>query len=87
MANRLEHEFPSVRWQAVPQGVDREIVRRAIERGRQLRSETIRRSGRTAFGALRSGFARALALVRCTALGLARRPAAADCWRGAAGGA
>ena len=87
MANRLEHEFPSVRWQAVPQGVDREVVRRAIERGRQLRSETIRRSGRTAFGALRSGCMRAVALVRCTALSLGGRPAAADCWRSATGGA
>ncbi len=87
MANRLEHEFPSFRWQAVPQGVDRELVRRSIERGRQLRSEAIRRTGRAAFGGLRSGLARAIALVRCTTLSLAGRPAAADCWRGHPGSA
>ena len=83
MTNRFEREFPSVRWQAVPpRGVDHEPVRRAIERGRQLRSEAIRRSGRAAAGALCAGLARAVTLVRCTALSLAGRTQAAECWRG-----
>jgi hypothetical protein len=81
MSNRLEHEFPAVRWQAMPgRGSDREVIRFAVERGRQLRSEAIRRNGRATFGALRGGLARAMAFLRCTALGLARRPDAGDCW-------
>jgi hypothetical protein len=85
MANHLEHEFPAVRWQAVPRcRVDHELVRRYVERGRQLRSEAIRRSGRATFRAVRQGAARTLAFLRCTALGLAGRPDAGDCWRGSA---
>ncbi len=81
MSNRLEHEFPAVRWQAVPaRGFDHEVVRGAIARGRQLRSEAIRRSGRATFRALRRGLARATTFLCCTALGLAGRPSAGDCW-------
>ena len=81
MSNRLEREFPAVRWRVVPaREIDREVLRGAIERGRQLRSEAIRRSGRATFGALWRGFARALAFLRCAALGLAGRPDAGDCW-------
>jgi hypothetical protein len=82
MANRLEHEFPAVRWQAVPSaGLDHAVVRRAIERGRQLRSEAIRRSGQAAFGAARRGLARGVAFLRCTALAVAGRASGIDCWR------
>ena len=85
MSNRLEHEFPAVRWQALAdRGVDPEVVRRAILRARQLRSEAIRQSGRAGLQAVRRGLVRAVAFVRCTALGLAGRPVAADCWRGSA---
>lgn len=81
MSNRLEHEFPAVRWRAVPPGgIDPELIRRYVERGRQLRSEAIRRSGRSAFGAMRRGLARATAWARCTTLSVGGRPSAADCW-------
>jgi hypothetical protein len=83
MANRFEHEFRASRWQAVPApAVDREVIRRYVERGRQLRSEAIRQGGRSAFDTVRRGLARIVTFVRCTALGLVRRPEAADCWRG-----
>jgi hypothetical protein len=82
MANRFEHEFPSIRWQAVPDDVERETIRRAVERGRQLRAEAIRHGGRAGLRALRSALGRAMALVRCTALSLGGQPEAADCWRG-----
>jgi hypothetical protein len=83
MRHRREGDFAAVRWQSMPpDGSDREVVRRAIERGRQLRSEAIRRGGRATFDALRRGFFRAATFLRCAALGLAGRPQAADCWRG-----
>ena len=85
MANHLEHEFPAVRWQAVPsRGIDRELVRRYVERGRQLRSEAIRRGGRAAFAVLDRAVLRVVSLVRCTSLSLGGRPDAGDCWRGSA---
>ncbi len=85
MSNRLEREFPTVRWQAVPAGgIDHEVVRRAIERGRQLRSEAIRRSGRATFDAVQRGLARATTFLRCRASGLAGRPDADDRWTGSA---
>jgi hypothetical protein len=83
MANHLEHEFPAVRWQAVPsQGIDRELVRRYVERGHQLRSEAIRRGGRAGLQALGRAVLRFVAFMRCTSLSLGGRPDAGDCWRG-----
>jgi hypothetical protein len=83
MANHLEHEFPAVRWRAVPaQEIDRELVRRYVERGRQLRSEAIRRGGRAVVAALGRAAFRVVTLVRCTRLSLGGRPDAGDCWRG-----
>jgi hypothetical protein len=43
MSNRLEHEFPAVRWRAtLPRGIDRGLVRAAMVRGRQLQRAAIR---------------------------------------------
>jgi hypothetical protein len=79
MRARHEGDFAAVRWQAMPpDGIDREVVRRAILRARQLRSEAIRQAGRTTFEALRRGLARAATFLRCAALDLAGRPQAAD---------
>lgn len=50
MANRLEQEFPEVTWSAMPPigpaGLPPEVVRRYLERGRQLRNQAIRHSVR-----------------------------------------
>jgi hypothetical protein len=37
MSNRLEHKFPAVHWRAtLPRGIDHDLVRAALVRGRQL---------------------------------------------------
>ncbi len=87
MSNSLEHEFPTVRWQAVARGSDPELIRRHIERGRQLRSEAIRQSGRAMLDALSRAAHRVVTSVRCGALSLGGRPQASDCWRGSTGSA
>jgi hypothetical protein len=58
VSNRLEHEFPAVRWRAVaPCAIDPDLVRVAMARGRRLQGVALRRGVR---GAVRS-LARALA--------------------------
>ena len=48
MSNRLAHEFPTVRWHAaVPRGIDHDLVRTALVRGRHLQGAAIRRGARS----------------------------------------
>ena len=71
MSNRLEHEFPAARWRAdFPRGVDHDLVRTAMARGRHLHGAAIRRGTRAAAVTI----ARALAeFLRCGAYGIAKR--------------
>jgi hypothetical protein len=73
MSNRLEHEFPTVRWhRSVPGGVDHHLVRSALAHGRHLQGAAIRR-GLRAIGRALAGF------VRCGAYGIAKQAPASDC--------
>ena len=73
MSNRLEHEFPAVRWhRSLPRGVDHHLVRSALVRGRHLQGAAIRR-GLRAVGRALAGF------IRCGAYGIAKRPPTPDC--------
>lgn len=81
MSNRLEHEFPALRWhRPVPRSVQhRELVRAAIAHGRRLHGTAIRRGARAVFAA-------AAQFVRCGAYGIAKQPPAQDCGRAAGSG-
>jgi len=85
MSNRLEHEFPAVRWRAaLPRGIDHDLVRTAMARGRHLQGAAIRRGMRAAAVAV----VRALAeFIRCGAYGIAKRAPERDCRPGAESGA
>jgi hypothetical protein len=85
MSNRLEHEFPAVRWRAaVPRGIDHDLVRSAMARGRHLQGAAIRRGVR----AVAVTVGRALAeFVRCGAYGIAKRAPERDCRPAAKSGA
>ena len=85
MSNRLEHEFPAVRWRAaVPRGIDHDLVRSAMARGRHLQGAAIRRGVR----AVAVTVGRALAeLIRCGAYGIAKRAPERDCRPAAKSGA
>ena len=77
MSNRLEHEFPAVRWRAaLPRGIDHDLVRPAMARGRHLQGAAIRRGVRS----LAVSAARALAeFIRCGAYGIAKQAPGRDC--------
>ena len=77
MSNRLEHEFPPVRWRAaLPRGIDHDLVRTAMARGRHLQGAAIRRGVR----AIAVTVGRALAeFIRCGAYGIAKRAPERDC--------
>lgn len=85
MSNRLEHEFPPVRWRAaLPRGIDHDLVRTAMARGRHLQGAAIRRGVR----AMAVTVGRALAeFIRCGAYGIAKRAPERDCRRAAKSGA
>lgn len=90
MSNRLEQEFPEVTWSATPPigpgGVPPEVMREYLDRGRQLRSQALRKSSRAAGAAAVRGLVWLAAFIRCTARALARRRHARDCWAGSAHG-
>jgi hypothetical protein len=91
MSNRLEQEFPEVAWQALPPigpgGVPPEAMRHYLERGRQLRSRTLRNSLRAGGAAVVRGGVSLVTVIRCAAHALVRRRPARDCWAGSAHGA
>ena len=74
MSNRLEHEFPVVRWRAaLPRGIDHDLVRTAMARGRR---------------GIALSAARALVeFIRCGAYGIAKRAPEHDCRPAAKSGA
>jgi hypothetical protein len=77
MSNRLEHEFPVARWQtAVPRGLDHDLVRSAMMRGRHLQGAAIRHGAGLALSAV----VRALAgFIRYGASGIAKRAPGQAC--------
>ena len=85
MSNRLEHEFPVVRWRAaLPRGIDHDLVRTAMARGRHLQGAAIRRGAR----GIALSAARALVeFIRCGAYGIAKRAPEHDCRPAAKSGA
>jgi hypothetical protein len=87
MSNRLEQEFPDTSWRAVPpvgpRGLERDVVRRYVARGHQLRSQAIQKALHDANAAVVRALVRVAAFVRC-AHGFTRRPPAHDCWPGPA---
>lgn len=87
MANRLEQEFPRIRWQATaplgPGGASPEIVQQYIERGRHLRSRALRQSARAVVRAPRLS----IAFFRRMIAGAAARVPAHDRWSSPAHGA
>jgi hypothetical protein len=91
MSNRLEQEFPEVAWQAMPPvgpaGVSTEVMRRHLERGRQLRSRALRNSVRAAVAGVVRGLVSLVTFLRSAAHALVRRRSARDCWAGSAHGA
>jgi hypothetical protein len=88
MSNRLEHEFPEVRWQAgPPERIDHDLVRHHLEQARRLRSEAIRAATRAALAAARTVLARAAAVLGDRDRGRARQRSDCDRWAGAAPGA
>ena len=91
MSNRLEQEFPEVAWQAMPPvgpgGVPPEVMRRYLERGRQLRSRALRSSVRAGGAAVVRGVVSFVTFIRCAGHALVRRRPARDCWAGSAHGA
>jgi hypothetical protein len=84
MSNRLEQEFPNTSWRAVPpvgpRGLERDVVRRYVARGHELRSQAIRKALRDANAAVVRALIRVAAFVRCAAHGFTRRPPEHDCW-------
>ena len=77
MSNRLEHEFPAVRWRAVaPRAIDHDLVRVAMAHGRRLQGVALRRGVRGALGSLARAFA---GVLRSGADAIARRAPARGC--------
>lgn len=91
MANRLEQEFPEVTWSAMPPigpaGLPPEVVRRYLERGRQLRNQAIRHSVRALRAAVLRRLVVSATFIRCAVHACVRRRPARDCWAGSARGA
>lgn len=56
MANRLEQEFPETGWRATlsigARGLDPDLIRRGLDRGRRLRNQAIRTGVRRSIAAL-----------------------------------
>jgi hypothetical protein len=69
MSNRLEQEFPSTSWRAAApigtRGLDPDLVRRGLDRGRRLRNQAIRNS-------LHSGIAAVVGRVPGRGVGVGR---------------
>ena len=77
MSNRLEHEFPPVRWRsAAPRGIDHDLVRSAVMRGRRLQGAAIRRGARGVLSAVAGALAD---FIRCGAYGIAKRAPERGC--------
>jgi hypothetical protein len=91
MANRLEQEFPKTSWRAVPpvgpRGRERDVVRRYVARGHELRSQAVRESLRGAGVGMARARVRVAAFLRRAIRGLGRRPPEHDCWPTPAHGA
>ena len=86
MSNRLEQEFPNTSWRVLPpvgpRGLERDVVRRYVARGHELRSQASQRALRDASAAVVRALVRVAAFVRCAAAhGFTRRPPEHDCWR------
>jgi hypothetical protein len=89
MSNRLEQEFPNTTWRALPpvgpRGLERDVVRRYVARGHELRSQAVRESLRGAGAGMASTAIRVAAFLRRALRGLGRRSPEHDCWTPAHG--
>ena len=82
MSNRLELEFPPQRWPARPGGQDAlssDVVKRALIRGHELRSQALRRAGRRVLAIAAHVLAAIVTFFHCAAYGIAKRPPEHDC--------
>jgi hypothetical protein len=90
MSNRLEQEFPRTSWRAIPpvgpRGLDT-ALRRSIARGRELRSQAVRKSARGVIVAAARGFVAVAAFVRRPGHDPTERPPERECWGSPAHGA
>ena len=73
MSNRLDQEFPESPWQAVPP-IGPDGIQLYLERGRQLRAETLAAGARAVAGALVAAFRAVVRFVRYAGYGIAKRP-------------
>lgn len=81
MSNRLEHEFPAVRWhRSSPRQLQDHLVNAALVRGKRMQAAAIRHAVRTVI-------ASAAQFIRCGAYGIAKRAPDRDCGRTAQSGA
>ena len=91
MSNRLEQEFPSTSWRAAApigmRGLDPDLVRRGLDRGRRLRNQAIRDSLRRGIAAVARMTGGAIAFGWRASRSSGGPRSERDCWASPAHGA